>query len=159
MPGPATRWGLIILGTIVVGPILGLMILSLTSRRPGNLGPQSGKLRPCPGPPNCVCSCDAAATHAIAPLVWKGEPQAGLERVLRALRHLPRVTTEPIQNGNYLHAEFTTAVFRFVDDVEFLADPAAGVIHIRSASRAGKSDLGVNRKRVEEIRRYFDAER
>ena len=52
----------------------------------------------------------------------------------------------------YLHAEFKSAVFRFVDDVEFFADEGAGVIQVRSAARVGNSDLGVNRKRLETIR-------
>jgi len=56
----------------------------------------------------------------------------------------------------YLHAEFTSAVFRFVDDVEFLLDDAEKVVHVRSASRVGHSDLGVNRKRVEALREAFE---
>ena len=56
------------------------------------------------------------------------------------------------QNENYLYAEFTSAIMRFVDDVEFLYDPGQQVVQIRSASRLGKSDLGVNRKRIEFIR-------
>jgi uncharacterized protein (DUF1499 family) len=59
--------------------------------------------------------------------------------------------------GSYVHAECHSRIFRFVDDVEFLLDRAAGVIHVRSASRAGHSDLGVNRARVEALRRAFDS--
>jgi uncharacterized protein (DUF1499 family) len=59
--------------------------------------------------------------------------------------------------GNYMHAEFTSRIFRFVDDVEFVIDDAHKVIHFRSASRLGYSDFGVNRKRMEEIRKRFDA--
>jgi uncharacterized protein (DUF1499 family) len=60
-------------------------------------------------------------------------------------------------DGNYVYAEFTTALMGFVDDVEFFLDESAGVIHVRSASRLGESDLGVNRKRVEAIRAAFSA--
>jgi uncharacterized protein (DUF1499 family) len=74
-----------------------------------------------------------------------GQAVSGLSRV--------RIVT---QRDDYLHAEFTTPLLRFVDDVEFLADPAAGVIHVRSASRVGYSDLGVNRRRVRRIREAFE---
>jgi uncharacterized protein (DUF1499 family) len=56
----------------------------------------------------------------------------------------------------YIHAEFTSALFRFVDDVEFQIDAESGLIHFRSASRVGRSDLGVNRKRMESIRMAFE---
>lgn len=157
MPGPMMKWGLLALLLIVLVPLLMLAFLSVTSRRPATLGLESGKLRACPDSPNCVCSIDQSAAHGIAPLIWKGEPQAGLERLLQILQQFPRTRCEPITEQNYLHAESTSALFRFVDDVEFLADPQAGVIHVRSASRVGRSDLGVNRHRVEEIRRRFEA--
>ena len=57
----------------------------------------------------------------------------------------------------YIHTEFTSAFFRFVDDVEFLLDDGTRTIHVRSASRVGYSDFGVNRRRVEELRSRFDA--
>ena len=63
------------------------------------------------------------------------------------------------EQGNYLYAEFTTRLMGFVDDVEFLADPATGIVQVRSASRLGKSDLGVNRKRIEAIRLAVQAQR
>ncbi len=154
---PAAKWSLIALAIIVVLPIVLFAILSLSARRPSNLGPVQGKLRPCPNSPNCVCSCDASEGHSIAPLVWKGEPQAGLDRLIKVIQSLPRTTCEPVQEHRYFHAEFKSALFRFVDDIEFLVDPDAQVIHVRSASRVGKSDLGVNRQRVDEIRRMFEA--
>jgi len=55
-------------------------------------------------------------------------------------------------SDDYLHAEFTSAIFRFVDDVECLIDAANQTIHIRSASRVGYWDLGANRRRVERLR-------
>lgn len=159
MPGPAMKWGLLALVLVVIVPILLLVFLSLTSRRPSNLGLEGGKLRACPDSPNCVCSTGQSAAHRIEPLVWKGDPQAGLERLAQILQRFPNAECESIQDQRYLHVEFTSALFRFVDDVEFLADPDAGVIHVRSASRTGRSDLGVNRRRVEEIRRQFTAEK
>jgi uncharacterized protein (DUF1499 family) len=68
----------------------------------------------------------------------------------------PRTSVITVSDS-YLHAEFTSLIFRFVDDVEFVIDNDAKVIHVRSASRLGTSDLGVNRKRVEEIRRLWNA--
>ena len=56
------------------------------------------------------------------------------------------------EDEDYLHYEFTSLLLRFVDDVEFVFDDATRTIHFRSASRTGYSDLGVNRRRMEEIR-------
>ncbi len=70
--------------------------------------------------------------------------------------HMTRTRIES-ESRNYIHAEFTSAVWRFVDDAEFYFDDAAKVIHLRSASRLGKSDFGVNRKRIEEIRKAWKA--
>jgi uncharacterized protein (DUF1499 family) len=77
-----------------------------------------------------------------------------MERLLAVLGSMKRVEIVTREEG-YLHAEFTSAVFRFVDDVEFSIDDRNNVIHVRSASRLGFSDLGVNRRRVEDIRKRF----
>lgn len=155
--GPAARWGLIAAAIVVLLPIVMFAVLSLTSRRPSTLGPVGGKLRPCPDSPNCVCSCENSGSHAIAPLVWRGDAQEGLARLKSIIAALPNAKCEASDRPDYLHAEFTSAWFRFVDDVEFLVDRSAGVIHVRSASRVGHSDLGVNRHRVERIRELFAA--
>ena len=126
---------------------------------PKQIGLVDGQLAQCPDSPNCVLSQGAQdEQHAIAPISYSGAPldaKAALERVLA---ESPRTK---IKNSTeyYIHAEFTSAIFRFVDDVEFLIEPAsesAGVIHVRSASRVGYSDLGANRKRVEKLRAAFD---
>ena len=148
---------LIALAALTAIPILALAILSATSRRPSNLGPVKGKLCVCPESPNCVCSGDDSQSRGIAPIAWKGDPLVGLERLERIIANIPRTKSEMMPDQLYLHAEVTSAWFRFVDDVEFLVDPAAEVIHIRSASRAGRSDFGVNRQRVEAIRRSFES--
>lgn len=122
------------------------------------LGVQGGRLLPCPPSPNCVCSQDPGDDHAIAPLIFSGTSAAALECLRGAVQAQPR--SKIVEEGeNYLRAEFRSLVFRFVDDVEFLADPAAKVIHVRSASRVGYSDLGVNRRRVEQLRSAFDRAR
>lgn len=137
--------------TLTVG---GMTLLSVLSRPPENLGVSAGRLADCPDTPNCVCSFAHDPQHEIQPLRFTGfadEAMAKLKRVLQAMPGARIVTT----TDRYLHAEFTSRLFRFVDDVEFLIDPAQNVIHVRSASRAGKSDLGVNRARVESIRNQF----
>jgi uncharacterized protein (DUF1499 family) len=132
-----------------------LALASLFSRRPTNLGVHDGRLAPCPASPNCVCTQDNDPGHAIAPIPFTGDPVEAMARLKRVLAELPRVEIVK-EEGLYLHAEFRSLVFRFVDDVEFLVDPEARVIQFRSASRAGRGDLGVNRRRMEDIRRRIE---
>jgi uncharacterized protein (DUF1499 family) len=108
----------------------------------------------CPDKPNCVSSQAIDKAHAIAPFRYSGSRDDALRRLKAALAAEKRLTVVAEQDS-YLHAEVRSLVFRFVDDVEFLVDPAHGLIHVRSASRTGYSDLGVNRRRVERIRRAF----
>ena len=120
-------------------------------KRPDNLGVQSGKLTPCPGTPNCVNSQSADPEHAIAPLSYKTTPQEAMADLKAVVENMER-TNIITESNNYLYAEFKSALMGFVDDVEFFLDESKNVIQVRSASRLGKSDLGVNRKRVEAIR-------
>lgn len=120
-------------------------------KRPNNLGVRDGKLAPCPSSPNCVSSQSEDAGHKIEPLTYKSTPQVALAQLKQAIQSLPR-TKIITETPNYLYAEFTSAIMGFVDDVEFYLDEDAKVIHLRSASRLGQSDLGVNRKRIESIR-------
>ena len=112
---------------------------------PQNIGIQNGRLTACPESPNCVSSFESDAEHGIQPL------QASLRQVERVLLGLDEANIVESSDG-YLYAEFTSRLMRYVDDVEFLEDSTAGVIHVRSASRLGYSDLGANRKRIENIR-------
>jgi uncharacterized protein (DUF1499 family) len=121
------------------------------SKPPATLGLTDGKLSPCPKSPNCVCSQDPDTEKLIEPFAFEGEPADAMSTLVAVVEAFPR-TTIITQNDDYLHAEFRTAVFRFIDDVEFLLDPDGSVIHVRSASRLGHSDMGVNRKRVEQLR-------
>ena len=122
--------------------------------RAPDLAPIDGRLPPCPSTPNCVCSeAGADPDHAIAPLPWP--PGKTPEAVAAALAAL--VAGEPRaalvrREGGFLHATVRTPLLRFVDDVAFRLDPEAGVVHVRSASRVGRGDLGVNRSRVEALR-------
>ena len=130
------------------------LIIGCQGARPAGLGPKDGKLAPCPSSPNCVSSQASDAKHRIDPLSFIGPAADALMRLEGIVRSLPRATMIT-RNDGYLHAEFTSTIFRFVDDAEFLVDDAAKVIHVRSASRLGTSDLGVNRKRIERIRKLW----
>jgi uncharacterized protein (DUF1499 family) len=152
------RWKrvtLVVAVILVLGPVVLLAGLSAMSGKPENLGVRDGRLADCPDSPNCVCSQAADAEHRIEPLTFTDSPGEALARLRQALQALPRTTIITDADG-YLHAECRSLIFRFVDDVEFLVDPDARVIHCRSASRVGRSDLGVNRQRIEELRRAFE---
>lgn len=113
-----------------------------------------GKLRPCPNSPNCVCSLDRGRRQFVEPLTFDEDPAAAFLRLKHMLAAWPRtqvVRDEPV----YLAAKCTSLIFRFVDDIEFALDTRQKLIHVRSASRLGYSDFGVNRRRVEEIRKAF----
>ncbi|MGK7924913.1 MAG: DUF1499 domain-containing protein [Spirulina sp.] len=115
-------------------------------KRPTNLGVKNGKLAACPGTPNCVSSQSTKSQEKVAPL-----PLVSMAKLRQVIEGM--VLTKIIkETDNYLYAEFKSKLMGFVDDVEFYLDKNAKVIHVRSASRLGQSDLGVNRKRVEEIR-------
>ena len=86
----------------------------------------------------------------MAPLPYRGDRAAARDRLLSILADMPRATVAT-NAGHYLHVEFRSAVFGFVDDVEFVFDDAAEAIHFRSASRSGYWDLGVNRRRMAAI--------
>jgi uncharacterized protein (DUF1499 family) len=126
------------------------------SRPPANLGVTGGRLAPCPSSPNCVASQAGAESRRVEPLRYQGDPAPARDRLLAVLNGMERVRIVQTDT-DYMHAEFTSAVFGFVDDVEFQFDPP-GFIQIRSASRAGYYDFGVNRKRVETIRQRFIAD-
>ncbi|TVP65752.1 MAG: DUF1499 domain-containing protein [Leptolyngbya sp. LCM1.Bin17] len=133
-------------------PLIGNLF---SGQRPSNLGVKDGKLAPCPSSPNCVISQGSPdADHAIAPLQYDGDPSAAMEKLVAVVKAMPR-TTIIEQTNDYLYAEFASQLMGYVDDVEFYLDPAASAIQVRSASRLGQSDLGVNRKRIEAIRSEF----
>ncbi len=108
----------------------------------------------CPDSPNCVSSLASDSTHFIAPLTFNDQPEAAMQRLKDAILSEKRVTLVKEQT-NYLHAEVRSLIFRFVDDVEFTLVPEQGVFQLRSFSRVGYSDFGVNRRRIERIRQLF----
>jgi uncharacterized protein (DUF1499 family) len=135
----------------LAAPTAAAMVLGCRMNRPPVLGPVAGKLLPCPGSPNCVGSQDPDADHWIAPLPVRGTVHEAMTRLKVAVLAEPRTRATEEREG-YLRVESTSLLFRFVDDVEFLHDGPAQVIHVRSASRVGHSDLGVNRRRIETLR-------
>ena len=115
-------------------------------------------LAPCPDSPNCVSSQSSGKRHRVDPIMFQGAPEAAFAKLRRIIQSMKR--TEIVEEtATYLHAECKSALFGFVDDVEFLLDEKNKVIHVRSAARTGYWDLGVNRKRIERIREAFDEKR
>jgi len=121
--------------------------------RPSNLGVKDNRLSPCPSSPNCVSSQSDEERHRIDPIRFSSTPAEALDRLKKVLGGMVR-TTLVQETPNYLHVEFRT-LLGFVDDAEFYLDAERKVIHVRSASRVGYWDLGVNRKRMESIRAEF----
>ncbi len=122
-------------------------------KRPDYLGVKDGRLARPKSTPNCVSSqADPAdAEHYIAPIPFQGDAAAAMAAVRRAVEGM-RDATVIRHDGGYLYAEYRSKLMRFVDDVEFVYDGKAGLIHVRSASRLGRRDFGVNRARVESLR-------
>ncbi|HEX2211640.1 MAG TPA: DUF1499 domain-containing protein [Longimicrobium sp.] len=138
-------------------PVLGGLVLLVACRgATGQLAPPGGPLAPCPSTPNCVSTEATDARHAMPALPFTGSPQDALNRARAALLAEPR-TRIVTERPGYLHAEATSRLFRFVDDVEVVVDSTAGVVRFRSASRVGRGDLGVNRRRMERFSERFRA--
>jgi len=121
------------------------------ARASERLGVRNGRLAPCPGTPNCVSSTAGAPQHRLRPLSFCGDQPSTVSRLREVLHRMPGVRLVSVTD-QYIHAQFRTPVFRFVDDAEFLLDPATARIHVRSAARIGYSDFGLNRRRIESIR-------
>lgn len=135
----------------------------LKGKTPSNLGVRNGRLLPPSPTPNSVSSQAALYLEAgqrtyasVAPLPPKGDGPATIARIKTIVQGMPGaevIKSEP----DYLYAQFTTRLMKYVDDVEFWFDPTARVVHVRSASRLGSRDFGVNRDRVEAIRQQLAA--
>ena len=125
----------------------------LGGKRPQGLGFHDGKFKPCPWKPNCVSSTSEVSDdqHHIAPFAIKGSADAAWKQLVAAVRSRERVTVIKEEAG-YICTEFKSRGLGYVDDVEFALDVKAGVIQVRSASRLGVRDFGVNRARIESLR-------
>lgn len=144
---------------LLIGLIGLLAVLVLTScglnrfsQAPATLGLLEGRLSPCPESPNCVFSGTEIGSHFILPIKIVNNPHATwntLQQIIKTSPHAKVISLEP----HYLHAEFTSPLMRFIDDVEMVLMEDESLIHIRSASRLGYSDFGQNRQRLELIRK------
>ncbi|MBK6386381.1 MAG: DUF1499 domain-containing protein [Rhodoferax sp.] len=133
----------------------------LAGKAPSRLGVTDGRLKPPSSTPNSVSSQASLypdhpqqAYAAIAPLTFKGDGEAAIKQLAQVLTQMPR-TVIVTQNADYLYAQSTTTLLKFTDDVEFWLDKPNNVIQVRSSSRLGRKDFGVNRARVEAIRAAF----
>jgi len=154
-----SRWLVIplaLVALLVAAACVRFAMLGASSRSGGAPGLASGRLARCPAKPNCVCSEFAEDTaHYVAPLDYAGAPrEAAWTGLLEAIEAAGGEIA--VADDEYVAATFSSALFGFVDDLECRLDAAQQRIQIRSASRVGYSDLGVNRKRVAEITRSFE---
>ncbi|NWF39112.1 DUF1499 domain-containing protein [Mariprofundus sp. NF] len=144
------KWLLIVVAVLLLLGLAAFIVMAMQSHKtPENIALQNGLLRPCPASPNCVCSevhTQNSEQHAIAPIKLGDRDWSQMRSII-----LEQGGMIQQESDSYLHATFTTPVFRYIDDVELRLDQAGGLIHIRSASRVGRSDFGVNRKRVTQL--------
>jgi len=141
-----------VLGIVLIIGVM-LMLLSIASRKQPELGLLNGQLRPCPTSPNCVCSEVPVEGAFVEPLSYTTTAEDAWRNIKQAIVDTGGVVVT--EQDSYLHARYETALMRYIDDVELRLDTNHQVIHIRSASRVGQSDLGANRKRVARIRAAF----
>jgi len=147
-------WLLVAAAAVLVAARFG----AFSGHQPDNLGLREGKLKPPSKTPNSVSSQAALwpdhpqrEAAAIAPLAVQSDGPATIARLAQIIEGMSGARIVE-RRPDYLYAQFTSKLMRFVDDTEFWFDPAAGVVQVRSAARVGRKDLGVNRARIEDIR-------
>ncbi len=142
---------------LVVVQAVSFILNVVFSKRPEEVG-TGADLAPCPQSPNCITSyAPPTHPHHVHPLSYTDDRAAAQARLLKVLKRQPRLTII-VEEVGYIYAEAHTPVFRFVDDIEFVFDDTEKVIHLRSASRLGRGDLGMtNRTRVEIVRVAFSS--
>lgn len=128
-----------------------LTFVACTGARPVEVGVHGGALRPCPPTPNCVSSDAGDPDHHVAAFELAVPAADAWPAVARAVEDMPR-TVVVAHTDDFIHAECSSRIFRFVDDLELQLRSAEGVVAVRSASRLGRGDMGVNRQRVERLR-------
>lgn len=131
--------------------IAGLFMISMSATRPDTLSHSNGRLAECPTTPNCVATQSGDEQQRMSPVKYSTDADQAVGNIKSIVSKKFSRAKLVSDEGNYLHYEFTSLIFRFVDDVEFLVDDKAKEIHFRSASRVGHSDLGANRKRMQTI--------
>ena len=139
------------------GPVFaGCGVVKMFSSRRDDLAAAGGWLSGCPKSPNCVSTQATDAKHHIVPLPFEGAAEDAMDLIILVATKMRGLTLAVRQEG-YLHFECRSGLFGFIDDLEFFIEPNGHEIQIRSASRLGYSDLGVNRARVKKIRQAFTA--
>lgn len=153
------KWIVFALLALAIAAVLAGQLGLLSGRTPDDLGVKDGRLKPPSATENSVSS--QAALHPdhpmrayaeIAALPLKGNGPATMARLTELLQAMPGVTIVRNQGDGYLYAQCTSRWMKFVDDLELWFDPANKVVQVRSASRVGRKDFGVNRQRVEKLR-------
>jgi uncharacterized protein (DUF1499 family) len=157
------KWLLIAALGLAALTLLAAQFGAFSGRAPGHMGPRDGRLKPPSKTPNSVSSqADMWVQHPmqdyarIAPLALKGDGPATIAQIKRIVETMPGAKVVE-SRPDYLYVQFSTRLMKFVDDAEFWFDPASGVVQVRSASRLGRKDFGVNRARVEAIRQALAA--
>lgn len=141
---------------MLLGCLFGVFMVACSPSVSNGKKPSTeGRLKPCPGSPNCVSSRIAHGSQSIAPIQYQVSHQEAYQALTDILTSNRRARIT-VQQPGYIHAEFSSRLFGFVDDVEFLFLSDQPLIHVRSASRSGYWDFGANRKRIERIRRQLD---
>ena len=125
--------------------VIGVRMIANRAPRPDRLGVVGGKLQACPETPNC-----ASSYEGLLPYTYSGDTGAARSALVDVLQDWPR-TTIVREDTDYLHVEFRSRVFNFIDDGEFYFPEEGSVIHYRSAARTGHSDLGANEQRMAAI--------
>ena len=113
------------------------------------------RLSPCPDSPNCVSSQSTDSARFIEPLRYTSNLANARQKLIELLKDSIRTRLISVET-DYIHTEFRSLIFNFVDDVEFYFSSEDRIIHVRSASRTGYYDFGVNRRRVERLRGIFE---
>lgn len=141
-------------GIVTAMVIGGVLMAGCWKTNQAGAGAHAFPLKDCPDRPNCVSSVAEDQDRYVAPFAYVCDRRQAIDVLEQELSEQPRATIVE-KREDYLHAEFRSKIFRFVDDVEFYFPVDQPLVHVRSASRMGYSDLGVNRKRVETLRASF----
>jgi len=129
--------------------------MSIVSHNGNAAGIENGRLTPCPVSTNCVCSEYPDKPYYVNALVIQGRADEAWSKAVLAVKQSGGEIVR--QSDDYLAARYTSRFFRFIDDLELRLDPVAGMIHVRSSSRVGRSDFGANARRIENLRKYYQA--
>lgn len=131
-----------------------ILLTGCSGSPPKGLGITDGKFPPCPDKPNCVVSYEYDQEHFIDPISYTRNYPEAYPELIKSIEQMSG-SKIIIKDGRYIRAEFTSRLMRYIDDVEFYFSPGEKIIQVRSASRLGHSDMGVNRKRIETLRSIF----